>query len=67
MSIKKRILFRDFSESDLENFHLYRSDPNVSKYQAWNPYSWDDSLNFINKQIHSKASEPGLWYSYAIA
>ncbi|OPA73612.1 hypothetical protein BVG16_27795 [Paenibacillus selenitireducens] len=40
-----RLILRGFSINDTESFHLYRSNPEVAKFQSWENYG-----NEINKR-----------------
>jgi RimJ/RimL family protein N-acetyltransferase len=43
----ERLLLRRFHADDLEAFVGYRSDPEVARYQSWDPtYSMTDAESF---------------------
>jgi RimJ/RimL family protein N-acetyltransferase len=62
-----RLILRRFSEHDTNHFHLYRSDPEVAKYQSWENYQYDEALTFVNHQMNNNPDIPGTWFQFAIA
>ena len=61
-----RLKIRNLAESDLEAFHQYRSNPDVTRYQGFDTFSLKQSKEFIDdnkKKIHIV---PGEWIQYGI-
>ncbi len=61
------IRLRALRESDLADFHAYRSDPQVARYQGWQPMDEARALAFLREQNNRSALEPGRWVRLAIA
>ena len=63
----ERLLLRPFQTSDLEAFVAYRSDPEVARYQSWEPaYSLADAELFLDSQRGLVFGQPGEWVQLAI-
>jgi RimJ/RimL family protein N-acetyltransferase len=64
----ERLLLRPFQVDDLESFVAYRSDPEIARYQSWDPtYSMADADRFLNSQRGLVFGQPGEWLQLAIA
>ena len=59
-------MIRNLRDSDLESFRLYRSDPEITKYQEFDVMSKDAAENFIQEQKNKTFGVPGEWVQYAI-
>ncbi|PFO09377.1 ribosomal-protein-serine acetyltransferase [Bacillus sp. AFS076308] len=62
-----RLILRQFSQKDVESFYLYRSSPEVAKFQSWENYQYHDAEVFVRKQSKSMPDQPGTWFQFAIA
>jgi RimJ/RimL family protein N-acetyltransferase len=62
----ERLLFRRFTESDVESFVAYRSDPEVARYQSWDNYSIEDGRRFITEMASQEFDLPGTWIQIAL-
>ncbi|MGG3466299.1 GNAT family protein [Neobacillus pocheonensis] len=62
-----RLLLRQFSQQDVDSFYLYRSSPEVAKFQSWENYQYHDAEIFVRKQSQSVPNQPGTWFQFAIA
>lgn len=64
----ERLLIRPFRIDDLAAFVAYRSDPEVARYQSWEPtYSMADAVSFLESQTGLVLGEPGEWMQLAVA
>ena len=63
----KRVRLRPLRAGDLEAFHGYRSDHDVSRYQGWLPMSKADAAAFIQSMDNVKAAASGGWIQLGIA
>lgn len=45
-----RLLIRNLNLSDLSNFHAYRSNPEVTKYQGFDVFTMEQAESFIISQ-----------------
>ena len=63
----KRVRLRPLRGGDLEAFHGYRSDHDVSRYQGWLPMSKADAAAFIHSMDHVRAAARGGWIQLGIA
>ncbi len=62
----ERLLIRNLRSSDLEDFIFYRSNPEVTKYQSFEPMTINSANNFIQSQQNKSFGKPGEWVQYAI-
>ena len=61
------LLLRHFSDSDLNDFLAYRSDPQVARYQGWEiPYEVDVARAFVEEMKAATPGTPGKWFQAAI-
>ena len=63
----KRVRLRALRASDLEAFHGYRSDHDVSRYQGWLPISEADAAEFIHSMENVKGPARDGWIQLGIA
>ena len=62
-----RLILRSFQEQDIEPFRLYRSDPEVARYQGWEmPFSLEQATRFVTDMNSRTPGEPGQWYQIAL-
>lgn len=64
--ITKRLQIRNLKLTDLNGFHLYRSNPEVAKYQGFDTMNLDEAEAFINSQIDKQFGKAGEWVQYGI-
>ncbi len=62
----ERLLIRNLRLSDLTDFHAYRSDPEVTKYQGFDAFSMNQAEDFIKEQADKEFGNPGEWVQYGI-
>lgn len=64
--VTERLTVRPFLAEDLSAFVAYRSDPEVARYQSWDPtYSMADAERFLASQRDVEFGEPGGWVQLA--
>lgn len=61
-----RLLIRNLNLSDLSNFHAYRSNPEVTRYQGFDVFSEKQAEDFIKEQTGKEFGKPGEWVQYGI-
>lgn len=61
-----RLLIRNLRSTDLDDFHSYRSDPEVTKYQGFDVMSREEAAAFIARQVDKTFGDPGEWVQYAL-
>jgi RimJ/RimL family protein N-acetyltransferase len=61
-----RLKIRNLRESDLDDFHLYRSNPAVTKYQGFDTYTREQAKSFISEHQNKSLIVPGEWVQFAI-
>ena len=61
-----RLHIRSMKQSDLEDFHSYRSNPKVTKYQGFDVMELTACSEFIFSQQDKLFGKPGEWVQYAI-
>jgi len=65
--VTERLSVRPFQVDDLEAFVAYRSDPQVARYQSWDPtYSMADAESFLSSERELVFGQPGDWLQLAI-
>jgi len=63
----ERLILRPFHGGDLAAFVAYRQDPDVARYQSWDPgYSMADAALFLHEQEGVTFGQPGGWVQFAI-
>ncbi len=63
----RRLILRSFEERDIGPFSLYRSDPEVARYQGWEaPFSLEQAVQFVNEMRARTPGVRGQWYQYAL-
>ena len=62
----RRLKIRNLREADLDDFHLYRSNPEVTKYQGFDIYTREQAKSFIAEHQNKLLIVPGEWIQYAI-
>lgn len=66
--VSHNITLRKMELSDITSFHAYRSDPEVARYQSWEPtFSLDDATDFVNRQFISTPNIPGQWIQLSVS
>ena len=62
-----RLALRRFRPDDLRRFQAYRHDPEVARYQGWDPVSDEQARRFLAEMSEAPFGEPGEWLQIAIA
>jgi ribosomal-protein-alanine N-acetyltransferase len=63
----RRLSLHPLIETDLEAFSLFRSNPDVARYQSWStPYTLDQARLLLAEMPETLVGNPGRWYSLAI-
>ena len=62
----KRLILRNLCEDDLDDFHSYRSNPDICKFQSFDVFTIEQSKAFIESQKDAKFGTPGEWTQVAI-
>jgi RimJ/RimL family protein N-acetyltransferase len=65
--LTRRLILRTLRLSDAEAMFGYRSRPDVSRYQIWQPVDVLEIRKFIKKQKKTALDTPNTWFSLAIA
>lgn len=55
-----RLVLRDYRTGDWERVHIYGSDPDFSKYEAWGPNAVQDTQDFVTAMAE-QAQSPNRW------
>ena len=61
-----RLFIRNLKLSDLDNFHRYRCNPEVTQYQGFEVMDKDQCETFIQSQEHQLFGKAGEWVQYGI-
>lgn len=62
----ERLHIRNLISTDLKEFHLYRSNPEVTKYQGFDVMTLSEASEFIARQENKLFGKPGEWVQYGI-
>ncbi|MFO7537497.1 MAG: GNAT family N-acetyltransferase [Chloroflexota bacterium] len=63
----KRLILRPFQDADIEAFSAYRSDPDIARYQSWEPpVTLEQATRFVNDMKHARPGVQGEWYQWAV-
>lgn len=63
----RRVRLRRLRASDFRNFHAYRSDAEVARYQGWAPMSEAEATETLRGYSRNAGLEPGEWAQVGIA
>lgn len=61
-----RTHIRQLEFKDLFDFHLYRSNPEVTKYQSFDPMTLDEAKDFILDNSKNHFGKAGEWVQFGI-
>ncbi|HEY6233849.1 MAG TPA: GNAT family N-acetyltransferase [Candidatus Elarobacter sp.] len=64
--VTERLVLRALRPGDAEAMFAYRSDPEIMRYQGWDPESLADVREFIADNADYRAYAPGSWRQFAI-
>ena len=52
--------------TDLQDFLIYRSNPDITEYQGFDVMTYEQAENFIRENTHKNLGIPGEWIQYGI-
>ena len=64
--ITQRVIIRHLELTDLSDFHVYRSNPEVTKYQGFDVMTVEQAHTFIKENSEKHYGKAGEWIQYAI-
>lgn len=64
--ITHRLNIRHLELADLSGFHVYRSNPEVTKYQGFDVMTMEQADTFIKNNAEKHYGKAGEWVQYAI-
>ena len=64
--ITERLIIRELELTDLSDFYLYRSNPEVTKYQTFDVMTREQAEEFIKYNASKQFGIPGEWIQYGI-
>jgi len=62
----QRLRIRNLKPSDLNEFHSYRSNPDITKYQGFDVMTIEQAAAFINEHSDKEFGTAGEWVQYGI-
>ena len=62
----RQLKIRNLRVSDLEAFHQYRSNPDVTRYQGFDTFTKEQSKAFIEEHGKKLFIKPGEWIQFGI-
>ncbi|MBD3582645.1 GNAT family N-acetyltransferase [Flavobacterium selenitireducens] len=66
LTTTERLLIRNLAPADLDDFLIYRSNPDIVKFQSFDVMDRATAEAFIDNQKHSVFGTPGKWTQFAI-
>lgn len=60
------VILTPLDSADAPALFAYRSLPEVSRYQGWEPQSLDDVIAFVDSLAGTEFDTPGTWFQFAI-
>lgn len=64
--LSKRVLLRPVAITDVEDIFSYRSLAEVARYQYWEPFTKEQTLDFVNRNGNPDFGKKGEWIGLAI-
>ena len=61
-----RLIIRNLALSDIQDFYFYRSNPDITRYQSFDPMSLAEAEAFITSQLNLEFGKGGEWVQYGI-
>ena len=61
-----RIFLRPVLQTDAQDIFSYRADPEIARFQTWNPKTIKDVEDFIETRIVDEPNHPDTWFQLAI-
>lgn len=62
----QRILLRVIQKQDTDSIFAYRSLDSVARYQYWEPFTKEKTIDFVNKCSNTDINTKGEWIGLAI-
>ena len=62
----EQLEIRNLEMGDLIDFHAYRSNPEVTRYQGFNVFTVEEAKIFIEENTAKRFGVPGEWVQYGI-
>jgi RimJ/RimL family protein N-acetyltransferase len=62
----ERLILRKLCETDLDDFHSFRSNPEICKFQSFMTFTIEDSKKFIEEQSQTEFGTAGEWVQTGI-
>jgi RimJ/RimL family protein N-acetyltransferase len=63
----RRLVIRRFRRADVDTFAAYRANPDVARYQGWEPsYTADEGAGFVAELAGIDPGTPGEWFQFAL-
>jgi RimJ/RimL family protein N-acetyltransferase len=62
----ERLHIRNLRPADLDDFHRYRSNPKVTRYQGFGVMTREEAAQFIEGQKDKLFGEPDAWVQYGL-
>ena len=62
----RRVILRRLTQTDLTDFLYYRSKAAIARYQLWEPFTSEQTEQYIEQYMHSQPGMPGEWFQLGI-
>jgi RimJ/RimL family protein N-acetyltransferase len=61
-----RLILRHFRESDIPTWLAYRADPDVARFQGWNPPTLESITELVQDMSAKAGPAAGTWFQIAV-
>lgn len=61
-----RLILRHFRESDIPTWFAYRADPEVARFQGWNPPTLESVTDMVTEMANKAGPASGTWFQIAV-
>lgn len=61
-----RLVIRNLHNADIDDFYSYRKDPEVARYQGFEPFTREEAQSFIEEHSTKEFGKPGEWMQFGI-
>ena len=62
----ERLILRKLRKSDFDDFHSFRSNPEICKFQSFTAFTIEESKKFIEEQSQTVFGTPSEWVQVGI-
>lgn len=64
--LSERIIIREMQDADIDMIYSYRSLPEIARYQYWEPFTKEQTVDFVSKYKNPQIGKQEEWIGLAI-